>query len=63
MLQVAISTWLLSRQIDYACVAPVVVSCVTLALTLLIAPHASSYQVKWIEMVQRRVGKLLHTIP
>ncbi|KAK8028838.1 hypothetical protein PG991_005894 [Apiospora marii] len=56
IVQVAIATWLLSRQIGPAAAAPVIVCMISLGLTLYMSPKSQGAMGAWIEKVQRRVG-------
>ncbi|KAI1853220.1 hypothetical protein JX266_001926 [Neoarthrinium moseri] len=56
MIQVAVATWLLSRLIGPAAVAPVVVCLLSLSITMYASPKAQGSQAAWFTKVQRRVG-------
>lgn len=57
ILQIAIGTWLLSKQIGFAAVGPIIVCLVTLACTILTSPRAKMSRVGWLKKTQERVGK------
>ncbi|KAL7963372.1 P-loop containing nucleoside triphosphate hydrolase protein [Trichoderma compactum] len=54
--QIAIATWLLSKQIGYAAAGPIIVSVLSLGATMFVSPLAQKYQVGWLEKTQKRVG-------
>ncbi|KAL6795285.1 P-loop containing nucleoside triphosphate hydrolase protein [Trichoderma sp. SZMC 28012] len=54
--QIAIATWLLSKQIGYAAAGPIIVSVLSLGATMFVSPFARKYQVGWLEKTQKRVG-------
>ncbi|KAJ4864914.1 ABC transporter domain-containing protein [Trichoderma breve] len=54
--QIAIATWLLSKQIGYAAAGPIIVSVLSLGATMFVSPLAQRYQVGWLEKTQKRVG-------
>ncbi|PNP52062.1 hypothetical protein THARTR1_07271 [Trichoderma harzianum] len=54
--QIAIATWLLSKQIGYAAAGPIIVSALSLGATMFVSPLAQKYQVGWLEKTQKRVG-------
>ncbi|KAK7956876.1 uncharacterized protein PG986_006098 [Apiospora aurea] len=56
IVQVAIATWLLSRQIGPAAVVPIIVCLLSLGLTFYMSPKAQGAMGAWVEKVQRRVG-------
>jgi ATP-binding cassette, subfamily C (CFTR/MRP), member 1 len=55
-LQIAVAIWLLSYQIGFAAVGPIVVSVISVALTALVAPKIGVTMVSWLEKTQERVG-------
>lgn len=57
LIQIAISTWLLSNYIGYAAAGPIVVSMVALVATIFVSPLAKKYRVGWLKMTQKRVGR------
>lgn len=62
-LQIAIGTWLLSKQIGFAAVGPIIVCLVTLACTILTSPRAKASRVSWLKKTQERVGeKILNNV-
>ncbi|KAL7938200.1 P-loop containing nucleoside triphosphate hydrolase protein [Trichoderma chlorosporum] len=54
--QIAIATWLLSKQIGYAAAGPIIVSALSLVATMIFSPLAKKYRVGWLEKTQKRVG-------
>jgi len=56
-IQIAIAAWLLSTQIGFAAVGPVIVCVGTLALTLAISPLSSRYMGVWMGRIQKRIGR------
>jgi ATP-binding cassette, subfamily C (CFTR/MRP), member 1 len=57
ILQLAIATYLLSRQIGVAFVGPIIISAGALVATVLCGPPSKRYMMAWITKVQKRVGK------
>ncbi|KAK1961243.1 ABC transporter [Colletotrichum sublineola] len=61
-LQVAISVWLLYRELGIACVAPAVVATVSSLGSMLMSGFADKAQVAWMEATQDRVGATARAI-
>ncbi|KAM4056705.1 ABC transporter [Hirsutella rhossiliensis] len=61
-LQVAISVWLLYRDLGIACVAPAVVAVLASFGSLLMSSYADNAQRKWMEATQARVGATVKAI-
>lgn len=57
IIQIAIGTWLLAREVGYATVGPILVSGIALGATLKISPMARNAMVAWLQKTQKRVGK------
>lgn len=57
-IQIAIGTWLLSREIGYAAAGPIIASLVALTATIATSPYAKKYRVSWLKKTQERIGKL-----
>lgn len=55
LLNVGIATYLLQRKLSLACLAPVLLVLVFLAITSKIAPTAGTRQRRWIEKIQERL--------
>ncbi|KAL7941244.1 P-loop containing nucleoside triphosphate hydrolase protein [Trichoderma barbatum] len=54
--EIAICVWLLTRQILYASIAPVVICVISLAGTSVVAKHFGPAQKRWVDCVEKRVG-------
>lgn len=57
IIQVAIASWLLSSHIGYAASGPIAVSVAALLATLCATAPAKKYQIAWLGMTQKRIGK------
>lgn len=55
-IQIGIATYLLQRELDYACVAPVVIAGLALVSTTYLSRWTRIFQKKWVAQVQRRVS-------
>lgn len=55
ILDISIAVWLLERQLSIACVAPVVVSIIFIAITSKLSASTKREQRRWIEKVQERI--------
>ncbi|KAH7165470.1 P-loop containing nucleoside triphosphate hydrolase protein [Dactylonectria macrodidyma] len=56
IIQIGIATWLLSIQIGYAALGPIIVSFLALLATIGVAPLAKKCQVAWLQKTQKRIG-------
>ncbi|OAR00989.1 hypothetical protein LLEC1_05486 [Akanthomyces lecanii] len=56
LIQIGIGTWLLTRQLGYAAVGPVVVALLALAAIFFFSPRAKKSRVGWLAKTQERVG-------
>ncbi|KAF2478209.1 multidrug resistance-like protein [Lindgomyces ingoldianus] len=56
IIQFALATWLLSARLGWACVAPIIVTLITSALTIGLAFVANKLQLGWITKIQKRIG-------
>ncbi|KAL6828791.1 P-loop containing nucleoside triphosphate hydrolase protein [Trichoderma sp. SZMC 28015] len=54
--EVAIGVWLLTRQVLYASIAPLVICVISLAGTSLVAKHFGPAQKRWVDCVEKRIG-------
>ncbi|KAG8415785.1 hypothetical protein J3458_009605 [Metarhizium acridum] len=54
--EVAIGVWLLTRQVLYASIAPVVICVISLVGTSLVAKHFGPAQKRWVDCVERRIS-------
>lgn len=61
-IQVGISCWLLYRQLGVAFVAPLVVILVCVSASAILVRWVAPLQTKWMELVQKRVGKTSNAI-
>lgn len=57
LIQIGIGTWLLTKQLGYAAVGPIVVALLALAAILFFSPRAKRSRVGWLAKTQERVGK------
>lgn len=57
LIQIGIGTWLLTRQLGYAAVGPIVVALLALAAIFFFSPRAKRSRVGWLAKTQERVGK------
>ena len=62
IIQVALSIWLLYREIGIACVAPAVIAIICSVGSLMMSSSADNYQAIWMEATQRRVGMIINVI-
>ncbi|UKZ54381.1 hypothetical protein TrVGV298_008189 [Trichoderma virens] len=54
--EAAIGVWLLTRQVLYASIAPIVICVISLVGTSLVAKHFGPAQKRWVDCVEKRVG-------
>lgn len=57
IIQIAIATYLLSRELSFAASGPIIVCILSLGATIFVSPLARKYQIGWVEMVQKRIGQ------
>ena len=58
VLQVAIATWLLSREIGYAAAGPMIVCAGAFGATMYYAPFGKKTRGAWFAKTQQRIGEL-----
>ena len=58
LIEIGIATYLLSRQMGWACIAPILVAAASGACTMMLAGNAGKYQKEWMVAIQKRVGTL-----
>ncbi|OAA81152.1 multidrug resistance-like protein [Akanthomyces lecanii RCEF 1005] len=56
LIQIAIGTWLLTKQLGYAAIGPIVVALLALAAIFFFSPRAKRSRVGWLAKTQERVG-------
>ncbi|KAF2808068.1 P-loop containing nucleoside triphosphate hydrolase protein [Mytilinidion resinicola] len=55
-IQFILATWLLGEKLGWACVAPIIVTIVSAAITLRLSSTTQKRQLKWIMRIQKRIG-------
>ncbi|OQO08332.1 hypothetical protein B0A48_06202 [Cryoendolithus antarcticus] len=55
LIDIGIATWLLARQLGLACIAPIIVVSIFIAITSQIAAAMNTAQGRWIERIQARL--------
>ncbi|RDW58811.1 ABC transporter-3 [Coleophoma cylindrospora] len=53
--QIGLAIWLLEQEVSWACVAPIVVSLVSIVVSVLLAPYVGRGQRRWNEAIQTRI--------
>lgn len=56
LIQVPVTVWLLSTHIGWACVGPLVVCCLGLAVSVVYGPMSKKFMMAWMAKIQQRVG-------
>lgn len=57
LIQIGIGTWLLTKQLGYAAIGPIIVALLALAAIFFFSPRAKRSRVGWLVKTQERVGK------
>lgn len=57
IIQICLGIWLLSLQIGFASVGPVIICGIALVASLLSGPPSMRFMMIWIGKVQQRIGK------
>ncbi|KAH8908368.1 multidrug resistance-like protein [Coniochaeta sp. PMI_546] len=56
LIQVPIALWLLSTHIDWACVGPLIICGLGLAVSIFSGPSSKRFMMAWMSKIQQRVG-------